>query len=51
MFNAAAALPAALRNRLEELAARSTGRAVPVTGSWGATETAPAVTTAHFAYD
>ena len=51
IFNAAAALPAALRSRLEELAARSTGRAVPVTGSWGATETAPAVTTAHFAYD
>ncbi len=51
IFNAAAALPSALRSRLEELAARSTGRAVPVTGSWGATETAPAVTTAHFAYD
>ena len=51
IFNAAAALPAALRSRLEELAARSTGRAVPVTGSWGATETAPAVTTAHFGYD
>jgi feruloyl-CoA synthase len=50
IFNAAAALPAALRSRLEELAARSAGRAVPVTGSWGATETAPAVTTAHFAY-
>jgi feruloyl-CoA synthase len=51
IFNAAAALPAALRSRLEDLAARSAGRAVPVTGSWGATETAPAVTTAHFGYD
>ena len=51
IFNAAAALPAPLRSRLEELAAHSTGRAVPVTGAWGATETAPAVTTAHFAYD
>ena len=51
IFNAAAALPPGLRSRLEELAAGSTGRAVPVTGSWGATETAPAVTTAHFAYD
>jgi feruloyl-CoA synthase len=51
IFNAAAALPAGLRSRLEELAARCTGRALPVTGSWGATETAPAVTTAHFAYD
>jgi feruloyl-CoA synthase len=50
MFNAAAALPATVRSRLEELTARSTGRAVPVTGSWGATETAPAVTTAHFGY-
>jgi feruloyl-CoA synthase len=48
MFNAAAALPAALRQRLEDLAARAAGRPVPVTGSWGATETAPAVTSAHF---
>jgi feruloyl-CoA synthase len=48
MFNAAAALPAALRQRLEDLAARTAGRPVPVTGSWGATETAPAVTSAHF---
>ena len=48
MFNAAAALPAALRRRLEDLAARTAGRPVPVTGSWGATETAPAVTSAHF---
>jgi feruloyl-CoA synthase len=51
IFNAAAALPATLRSQLEELAAHGTGRAVPVTGSWGATETAPAVTTAHFGYD
>ncbi len=50
MFNAAAALPAALRDRLGELAIRATGHAVPVTGSWGATETGPAVTTAHFAF-
>ncbi|HEX4254586.1 MAG TPA: AMP-binding protein [Streptosporangiaceae bacterium] len=50
MFNAAAALPAALRDRLGELAVRTTGQAVPVTGSWGATETGPAVTTAHFAF-
>ncbi len=47
MFNAAAALPAALRGRLGALAAQR-GRPVPVTGSWGATETAPAVTSAHF---
>ena len=50
MFNAAAALPAALRDRLGALAERATGHAVPVTASWGATETGPAVTTAHFGY-
>jgi feruloyl-CoA synthase len=50
MFNAAAALPTALRDRLAGLAARSAGQPVPVTGSWGATETGPAVTTAHFSY-
>ena len=48
MFNAAAALPAGLRDRLSELAGRTAGYPIPVTGSWGATETAPAVTTAHF---
>jgi feruloyl-CoA synthase len=51
IFNAAAALPAAVRGRLEKLVARNTDRSVPVTGSWGTTETAPAVTTAHFGYD
>jgi feruloyl-CoA synthase len=50
MFNAAAALPAALRDRLTELSLAATGRPVPVTGSWGATETGPAVTTAHFPF-
>jgi feruloyl-CoA synthase len=50
MFNAAAALPAALRDRLGELAVQAVGHPVPVTGSWGATETAPAVTTAHFPF-
>jgi len=50
MFNAAAALPAALRDRLGEAALRTVGHQVPVTGSWGATETAPAVTSAHFAF-
>jgi feruloyl-CoA synthase len=47
MFNAAAALPAGLRDRLGEVALRTAGRTIPVTGSWGATETAPAVTSAH----
>jgi feruloyl-CoA synthase len=50
MFNAGAALPGTLRHRLAEAARRAAGRAVPVTGAWGATETAPSVTTAHYEY-
>jgi feruloyl-CoA synthase len=50
LFNAAAALPSGLRDRLSDLAFRASGRAIPVTGSWGTTETAPAVTTANFDY-
>jgi feruloyl-CoA synthase len=50
IFNAAAALPAALRDRLTAVAEHTTGNQVPVTGSWGATETAPAVTSAHFPF-
>jgi feruloyl-CoA synthase len=50
LFNAAAALPAGLRERLGALALQTVGHAIPVTGSWGATETAPAVTSAHFDY-
>jgi feruloyl-CoA synthase len=50
LFNAAAALPEALRDRLGAVAERTTGRRIPVTGSWGATETAPAVTSAHFEF-
>jgi feruloyl-CoA synthase len=51
LFNAAAALPPGLRDRLAGLAAGyAPGRDVPVTGSWGATETAPAVTSAHFPF-
>ena len=50
MFNAAAALPEALRDRLGVVARRTTGRDIPVTGSWGATETAPAVTSAHYSF-
>jgi feruloyl-CoA synthase len=49
-FNAAAALPSSLRDRLAELATKYSGRDIPVTGSWGTTETAPAVTTANFGY-
>lgn len=50
VFNAAAALPPALRERLAALARTAIGREVPVTGSWGATETAPAVTSAHYPF-
>ncbi|ROS32136.1 feruloyl-CoA synthase [Amycolatopsis thermoflava] len=50
VFNAAAALPSGLRDRLSALAHDVAGRDVPVTGSWGATETAPAVTTAHYPF-
>ena len=49
LFSAAAALPAGLRSRLEALAARhAPDREIPVTGSWGATETGPAVTSVNF---
>lgn len=51
LFNAAAALPAAQRERLRAVAERTTGHPVPITGSWGLTETAPAVTNAHYDFD
>jgi feruloyl-CoA synthase len=47
---AAAAMPAAQYERIRDIAVKTTGRAVPITQSWGATETAPAVTTANFAF-
>jgi feruloyl-CoA synthase len=50
IFNAAAALPPALRERLAAVARRTTGHEVTLTGSWGATETAPAVTSAHYPF-
>ncbi len=50
LFNAGAAMPSGLRDRLGELSARAGGREIPVTGSWGTTETGPAVTTANFDY-
>ncbi len=49
MFYAGAALPEALAVRLRELAARVADHNVPLTSSWGTTETAPAATSAHFA--
>ena len=49
MFYAAAALPEALWLRMRALADAFADRQVPLTASWGTTETAPAATTAHFA--
>jgi feruloyl-CoA synthase len=49
MFYAAAALPEALWDRLRAVADDVAGHHVPLTASWGTTETAPAATTAHFA--
>jgi feruloyl-CoA synthase len=51
IFYAAAALSQDLWQRLEAVSIQATGRKVPMTSSWGATETAPAVTSAHFPID
>ena len=48
MFYAAAALPEALWNRMRAIADDVADHPVPLTASWGTTETAPAATTAHF---
>jgi feruloyl-CoA synthase len=45
---AGAALPDDLWQRLESLSVRRTGERIPMTSSWGTTETAPAATAAHF---
>src|SRR3954470_7927667 len=49
MFYAAAALPEALWDRLRAIADDVADHDVPLTASWGTTETAPGATTAHFA--
>ena len=49
MFYAGAALPDALARRLSEIAHAKADHTVPLTSSWGTTETAPAATSAHFA--
>jgi feruloyl-CoA synthase len=49
MFYAGAALPQDLWDRLRSLAHEVAGRDIPLTASWGLTETAPAATSAHFA--
>jgi len=48
MFYAAAALPEALWDRLRALADDVADHDIPLTASWGMTETAPGATTAHF---
>jgi feruloyl-CoA synthase len=48
MFYAAASLPEALWERLTNIAAQVADHPVPLTASWGTTETAPGATTAHF---
>ena len=48
MFCAAASLPAVTHHRLCTLAREVSGRNIPLTSSWGATETGPAVTSAHY---
>ena len=48
MFYAGAALPEALARRLTELAERHADHEVPLTSSWGTTETSPAATSVNF---
>jgi feruloyl-CoA synthase len=51
IFYAGAALPDDLWQRLEAVSLRTTGERIPMTSSWGTTETAPAATAAHFPID
>jgi feruloyl-CoA synthase len=48
---AGAALPPDLWARLEAVSLKAVGRKVPMTSSWGSTETAPLATSAHFPLD
>jgi feruloyl-CoA synthase len=48
IFYAGAALPQDLWERLEAVSLRTTGERVPMTSSWGTTETSPLSTAAHF---
>lgn len=51
IFYAGAALPQDLWTRLEAVSLRVTGERIPMTSSWGSTETAPLATAAHFHID
>jgi feruloyl-CoA synthase len=48
---AGAALPQDLWTRLENVSVRAIGQRIPMTSSWGTTETAPLATAAHFIID
>src|SRR5215475_6543856 len=48
IFYAGAALPQDLWERLEAVSRKATGERVPMTSSWGTTETSPLATAAHF---
>jgi feruloyl-CoA synthase len=48
MFYAAAALPEALWDRLRAIAQEHADHEIPLTASWGCTESSPAATSAHF---
>lgn len=48
LFNAGAALPASVREGLENIAQENAGRTPPIIGAWGATETAPFSTALYF---
>jgi feruloyl-CoA synthase len=51
IFYAGAALPQDLWDRLEAVSIRTTGHRIPMSSSWGTTETAPLATAAHFLLD
>ncbi|RJP24018.1 MAG: feruloyl-CoA synthase [Deltaproteobacteria bacterium] len=51
VFYAGAALSQDIWQRLEAVSLQATGRVVPMTSSWGSTETAPLATSAHFPID
>jgi len=51
VFYAGAALPQDIWNRLEAVSVRTIGERIPLTSSWGMTETAPLATAAHFLID
>ncbi|MDX2236937.1 MAG: feruloyl-CoA synthase, partial [Hyphomonadaceae bacterium] len=48
IFYAGAALPQDVWARLEAVSIKATGERIPMTSSWGTTETSPLATSAHF---